>query len=231
MVAVYKTPDADEVDYLNGEDAAINPKLYCLLSFWATKSKRKTFLNQSEGVKMSISCKLCTRIIPAGAPVYNNYYCECIKQFTRDKKKPVEPAPVAPVVECEHCHRKGHRAYLADGSPNCYKLRVCDRCGGNGHSRDMCLRDICETCRVDGLGHIYVGHSTENCRKNHICTKCRGQGHYEAKCLLCSSCGFRKKIVNGVVTHKCRRDQYDDCRSCGAHGQGRCPCLEYMKRT
>jgi hypothetical protein len=128
------------------------------------------------------------------------------------------------VLLCDHCDGKGHTSHHADGSVWCLNLLVCDVCGSSGHDEAHCRRDWCETCRTDGLGHNFVGHTVERCRKHHVCSKCNVLGHLEDRCRTCAKCNRNTHstdqcevdvtcVTCNTVGHSEKRCR--SCRSCG----------------
>lgn len=91
---------------------------------------------------------------------------------------------------CAGCGKRGHQMYNDDGSIQCFKLSVCKNCEEPGHNEEICRRDVCSTCKTDGLGDKWVGHRSLNCYKRHKCEKCSEVGHFENRCptTTCKNC-------------------------------------------
>lgn len=122
---------------------------------------------------------------------------------------------------CEHCDKRGHNMYHPNGDLWCLDLIVCGICEKTGHTDKTCLRDWCETCRSDGLGHNFVGHTVDRCRKHHVCNICSTFGHYEENCRHCSKCD-----KNTHTTAQCEIDTVcDTCLRVG-HSSKRCTACE-----
>lgn len=123
---------------------------------------------------------------------------------------------------CAVCDKRGHNSHHPDGSVWCLALVVCDVCKTTGHDEAHCRCVWCKTCRTDGRGHNYVGHTDENCRKLHLCTKCNTMGHFEDRCRgVCEKCNR-----NTHSTDQCERDTL--CTVCykRGHSSKRCnACL------
>ena len=130
---------------------------------------------------------------------------------------------------CAGCQRPGHQLYRDDGTIMCFKelakSQVCDICGEKGHLEERCRRDWCKTCRTDGKGHNFVGHTVERCRKHHVCETCGNLGHYPDRCrpkLTCEKCNR-----DGHSTEKCDRDiECAICLTIG-HSASRCRACKY----
>lgn len=122
---------------------------------------------------------------------------------------------------CAHCDRKGHQIYNPDGSFQCFLLQTCEICGKSGHNEDRCRRHWCQTCRTDGKGDNFVGHTTERCRKNHKCNVCGVFGHYDGRC-RCDKCGKTGHTVN-----QCDRDTL--CINCNSLGHSIDRCRACVK--
>jgi hypothetical protein len=132
--------------------------------------------------------------------------------------KTTKRSPVAKKVKiCDHCGVQGHTSIHADGSIWCFKLLLCDVCGSSGHDEAHCRRTWCETCRNDGLGNNFVGHTTDRCFKNQICSLCNASGHLAENCRTCSKCNR-----NTHSTAQCEVDvTCTICNSVG-HSENRC---------
>jgi hypothetical protein len=121
---------------------------------------------------------------------------------------------------CEHCGRRGHSLYSPDGSYQCRELQVCERCTEKGHLEQTCRRDFCETCRYDGLGHNFVGHTVDHCRKHHVCSICNTLGHLEERCKQSHTCSKCERI--GHTTIMCDNDV--TCTICQKFGHSSKRC-------
>ena len=124
---------------------------------------------------------------------------------------------------CANCGQRGHQMYNTDGTPQCFKLQTCELCGKSGHNEDRCRRHWCETCRYDGKGHQFIGHTSERCRKNQVCEQCGRKGHAIDRCRKCDVCskfGHTSDRCFNAVCDTCGRrghitENCEVCEKCG----------------
>jgi len=171
-------------------------------------------------------------------PVCENCPKTCQLCVQKDRDEVSKTHCMICCIYCSFCDRKGHNHYNEDGSIQCFKARTCEICKETGHSADVCRRDWCETCRDDGKGHNFVGHTAERCRKNHKCTVCGRKGHLEDRCKVCEKCGRPGHLEDtcrscdtcgqaGHVKEQCDRDKH--CTICDkyGHSEARCRACQY----
>lgn len=143
------------------------------------------------------------------------------------------------MATCDICGEKGHNTdfcrrdwcsvcrtdglgdnYIGHATERCFKRHLCTTCNEVGHVENRCPTLRCKKCDD-------ARHTTEQCERDMVCEICEQAGHSAKRCRKCAKCGFG---IFKDKPHKCRRDEYGQCKECGGKGMGKCACLQYVSR-